>query len=215
MEQTAKAPAPVIRLLIVDDHPMVREGLKAMLGQFDRFSIIAEGVDGESAIELFRTCKPDVTILDLRLPAINGIAAIRAIRHIDQGARVIALTSFGLDSEVESALEAGACGFLIKGADALEVVAAIDEVHAGRMVFPASVMARLGEGPPTVSLSNREIEVLKLLAEGLRNQEIADRLFITVSTVKKHIYMIMDKLGAKDRTEATRMAIKRGIVSFP
>lgn len=210
-----KAPSPVIRLLIVDDHPMVREGLKAMLGQFDRFSIIAEGVDGESAIELFRTLTPDVTILDLRLPAINGIAAIRAIRHIDPGARVIALTSFGLDSEVESALEAGASGFLIKGADALEVVAAIDEVHAGRMVFPASVMARLGGEPPAASLSNREIEVLKLLAEGLRNQEIADRLFITVSTVKKHIYMIMDKLGAKDRTEATRIAIKRGIVSFP
>ncbi len=215
LETTPSNPSnPSIRVFIVDDHPIVREGLRALFCRHAEFSIIGEVADGISAVSQFAELQPDVALIDLRLPGQSGIEVIRAIRAQFPQAGLIAITSFDGDTDARNALAAGANGFLFKGVPGAEVLAAVRAVHAGERWITNEIVALLQatEGP---SLSAREIEVLSLVADGLRNQEIAERLGLSLSTVKCHVNAIMDNLDAQDRTEAVVTVLKRGIIHLP
>lgn len=206
----AGEPSAQTRLLIVDDHPVVREGLRAVFGRRPEFEIVGEAEDGETAVSLFKRLRPDVTIIDLRLPGLSGTDAIGAIRRLDAKARILALTSFGGGAEVKQALEAGASGFLLKGASGEEVIAAVRRVRGGQKVIAPEALEQLLSTPPGPPLGRREMEVLEFMALGLRNQEIADRLGLALGTVKIYVTRILEALGAKDRTEAVTLALKQG-----
>lgn len=209
------APSASIRVLIVDDHPLVREGLRAVLDLLPGFEVAGEAADGEEAILRFQSLKPDVTVMDLRLPKCSGLDACRAIRRLDPTARILALTSSNEGLDVKSALAAGAAGFLLKGSSGPEVAESIRRVHAGESpISPEALeqLSHLARSDIAVPLSNREMEILELIARGLRNQEIADQLLLAIGTVKVHVINILDKLGARDRTEAAMIAIKKGLV---
>lgn len=210
------SPSPrAIRVLIVDDHPLVREGLRAVLELLPDLSVAGEAADGEEAVRLFRDLKPDVTVMDLRLPKRNGIEACRAIRDLDPTARVLALTSSVEGTEVRDALAAGASGFLLKGSSGPEVANSIRRVHAGERPLSPEAVEQLTLASPLRNaspLTARELEILGLVARGLRNQEIADQLSLAIGTVKVHVNNILDKLGARDRTEAAMLAVKQGLV---
>jgi DNA-binding NarL/FixJ family response regulator len=201
-----------IQIMVVDDHHIVRKGLVALIATLPDMKVVAEAVDGVQAIELYRKHRPDVTLMDLRLPNKNGVDAIAAIRQESPGARIIVLTTFDGDEDIYRALQAGAKGYLLKGMSADELTDAIRSVHAGKSRIPAVVAERLAERMGGPSLTGRELDVLKLIVGGRSNKEIAGALFISEATVKTHINSILSKLGVSDRTQATTTALQRGIV---
>lgn len=203
-----------ITVFLVDDHPVVREGLQALFSQHPEFKVIGEAADGISAVTKFDEIRADVALIDLRLPGQSGIEAIRAIRAQHPKAGLIAITSFDGDADARNALAAGANGFLFKGSPGTEILDAVRAVSAGGEWVTDEIAALLTATDGS-DLSAREQEVLTKLAEGLRNQEIADQLGLSLSTVKCHVNAILDKLDAVDRTEAVVTALKRGIIHLP
>jgi two-component system NarL family response regulator len=201
-----------IRILVVDDHAIVRKGLVALLNTVDGLSVVAEASDGEQAIEVFRSMQPDITLMDLRLPKIGGADAIARIRREFPGARIIVLTTFDGDEDIFRALQAGAKGYLLKGMDAAELTDAIRTVHAGKSRIPSFVAEKLAERMGGPALTTRELEVLKRIVAGRSNKEIGGDLHISEATVKTHINSILGKLGVSDRTQAATSALQRGIV---
>ncbi|HEX3435710.1 MAG TPA: response regulator transcription factor [Pseudacidobacterium sp.] len=204
--------AEAIRIMVVDDHHIVRQGLVALINTVPDVQVIAEASDGVQAIELYRLHRPDVTLMDLRLPNKNGVDAITQIREEFPGARIIVLTTFDGDEDIYRALQAGAKGYLLKGMNADELIDAIRTVHAGKSRIPAIVAERLAGRMGGPSLTARELEVLKRIVGGRSNKEIAGDLFISEATVKTHINSILSKLGVSDRTQAATTALQRGIV---
>jgi DNA-binding NarL/FixJ family response regulator len=202
----------VIRVLCVDDHPLVRKGIASILANEPDIALVGEADNGEDAVRSFRQLGPDVVLMDLRMPALDGIHTTKAILAEFPEARVLALTSYDGDQDIYRALDAGVRGYLLKETAHADVVAAIRTVHAGRRLMPPDVAVRLSEYFPQVSLTMRETEVLRLVSEGLGNKEIADRLGTASGTIKMHVQNILDKLGASDRTHAVTMAIRRGIL---
>jgi DNA-binding NarL/FixJ family response regulator len=201
-----------IRILSVDDHPLLREGIAAVINSQQDMSVIADAASAKDAIEQFRKHKPDVTLMDLRLPDKSGIDTMISIRTEFPEARIIMLTTFEGDVEIQRALEAGARAYLLKNMPPKELVEVIRQVHAGKKRIPPQLAAQLAEHMSDEALTSREIEVLKQIAEGNRNRDIGEKLFITEETVKVHIKNIMGKLGASDRTQAVAIAIRRGII---
>lgn len=201
-----------IKILIVDDHHIVRQGLVALLKTVPGFHVQAEAADGEQAVDLFRKHRPDVTLMDLRLPKMNGVEAITKIREIAPGARIVVLTTFDGDEDIYRALQAGAKGYLLKGMDLTELSEAIRSVHAGKTRIPPRVAEKLAERMSGASLTGRELEVLKLIVAGKSNKDIGNALFISEATVKTHVNSLLSKLGVEDRTQAATTALQRGIV---
>jgi DNA-binding NarL/FixJ family response regulator len=203
-----------IRVLSVDDHPLLREGLAAIINNQTDMSVVAEAANAGEALQQFRQHLPDVTLMDLRLPDASGIDAMIAIRAEFSDARIIMLTTFEGDVEIQRALEAGARGYLLKSMPPRELLDVIRQVHAGKKRVPAEVASHLAEHLSDESLTTREIDVLRLIAAGNRNRDIAERLFISEETVKVHVKHIMEKLGATDRTQAVAIAVRRGIIQL-
>lgn len=209
----ATTPLDRIRLLIVDDHPVVRDGLVSILheGEPD-LEVIGEAGDGKEAVVAWRNLRPTVTIMDLQLPGQSGVEAILAIRREDPDARVLVLTTFDGDADIQRALEAGARGYLLKSERRATLIEAVRAVAAGRRYLPPATAARLVDAMESERLTPRELDVLKLLAEGQRNREIADVLGLAEPTVKIHVNNLLRKLQAKDRTEAAVIALRRGLI---
>lgn len=203
-----------IRVLSIDDHPLVREGLAALINAQTDMCVVGQGATGHEAIQLFRELQPDVALMDLRLPDLSGIDAMITILSGSPQARVIMVTSSEGDVEMERALAGGAKGYILKSMPPREVLEAIRKVHAGKKAIPPEIAAQLADHMSDETLTAREIEVLQQVAEGNRNRDIADRLFISEGTVKVHIQHIMDKLGASDRTQAITIAVRRGIIQL-
>jgi DNA-binding NarL/FixJ family response regulator len=201
-----------IRILSIDDHPLVREGLAALINSQADMCVVGQGSTGHEAITLVRELQPDVALMDVRLPDMSGIDAMITILSASPQARVIMVTSSEGDVEMERALAGGAKGYILKSMPPREVLEAIRKVHAGKKAIPPEIAAQLANHMSDETLSAREIEVLQQVAEGNRNRDIADRLFISEGTVKVHIQHIMDKLGASDRTQAITIAVRRGII---
>jgi DNA-binding NarL/FixJ family response regulator len=201
-----------IRIFTVDDHPLLQEGIATVIRVQPDMVLAAEAVTGQDAIQRFRELRPDITLMDLRLPDMSGIDAMKAIRGEFPDARVIILTTFAGDAEIQRALEAGARGYLLKSTPPKELVDVIRQVHAGKKRIPPEIAANLAEYYSNESLTGREIEVLMQIAGGNRNRDIAEKLFITEETVKVHIKHIMEKLGASDRTQAVTIGVRRGII---
>jgi DNA-binding NarL/FixJ family response regulator len=204
--------AAKIRVLSIDDHPLVREGLAALINAQTDMCVVGQGSTGHEAIKLFRELQPDVALMDLRLPDLSGIDAMITILSGSPQARVIMVTSSEGDVEMERALAGGAKGYILKSMPPREVLEAIRKVHAGKKAIPPEIAAQLANHMSDEALTAREIEVLQQVAEGNRNRDIADRLFISEGTVKVHLQHIMDKLGASDRTQAITIAVRRGII---
>ena len=203
-----------IRVLSVDDHPLMHEGIAALINNQADMTLIAEASDGKSALVRFREHRPDVTLMDLRLPDMSGIEAMISILKEFPKARIIILTMFEGDVEIQRALKAGARGYMLKTMPPKELIKVIRRVHAGKKHIPPEVAANLAEHFSHDALTPRETEVLAQIAGGNRNRDIAERLFISEETVKVHIKHIMDKLGASDRTQAVAIAIRRGIIQL-
>jgi DNA-binding NarL/FixJ family response regulator len=203
-----------IRVLSVDDHPLLRQGIGALVSAQPDMVMVGQAATGEEGVREFRAHRPDVTLLDLRLPDMSGVEVLRAIRAEAPEARVVILTTFEGDVEIQRALEAGARGYLLKTMPPGELVEAIRQVHAGKKRIPPAVAAQLAEHVSDEALTPREIEVLRHIAQGNRNKDIGERLFISEETVKVHVKHVMDKLGASDRTEAVAIAIRRGIIQL-
>ncbi len=201
-----------IRVLCVDDHPLLREGITAIINSQPDMTLVAEASNGTEAIQKFREYKPDVTLMDLRLPDISGVDSLIAIRTDSPDARIIMLTTFEGDVEAHRALEAGARAYLLKSMPPKDLVDVIRQVHAGKKKIPTEIAACLAEHLSDESLTDREIDVLKHIAGGNRNRDIGEQLFISEETVKVHIKHIMEKLGANDRTQAVAIAVRRGII---
>jgi len=206
--------ANCIRVLSVDDHPLFREGVGTIINCQADMSLAGTASNGREAIEAFRALRPDVTLMDLRLPDLSGLDVMIAIRSESSDARVIVLTTFEGDMEVQRALKAGARGYLLKSIPPNELVAAIRQVHAGKKRIPSEVVARLAAHLGEEDLTSREIDVLLKVARGNRNRDIAEKLFISEETVKVHIKHIMEKLGASDRTQSVTIAARRGIIQL-
>jgi len=198
----------------VDDHPLLRQGIAAIIESQPDMALVSQAATGGEAVQKYRECKPDITLMDLRLPDISGIDAMIGIRSEFPDARIVMLTTFEGDVEIQRALQAGARGYLLKSTPPDELVQAIRQVHAGKKRVPAEVAAQLAEHMSFESLTPREVEVLREVAEGNRNKDIAQRLFISEETVKVHIKHIMDKLGANDRTQAISIGVRRGIIQL-
>ncbi len=203
-----------IRVLSVDDHPLLREGLAAIINNQPDMILVAQASNALEALQQFRKHQPDVTLMDLRLPDKSGIDALKAIRLEFHEARVIMLTTFEGDVEIQRALEAGARGYLLKSMPPKELVEVIRQVHAGKKRIPSQLAAQLAEHMSDEDLTAREIEVLAQIAGGNRNRDIAEKLFITEETVKVHIKHVMEKLGASDRTQAVAIGLRRGIIEL-
>ncbi len=204
-------PAP-IRLLIADDHLVVRMGLRSMIDSQPGMMVVAEAANGREALELFREHKPDIALLDLRMPVMGGVEATIAIRKEFPEARVILLTTYDGDENIYRALRAGAMAYLLKDIPRGEFLDDVRAVYSGQYCIPPAVAARLAQRMPYSELSSRELEVLKLIVEGLSNKEIGSALTISESTVKNHVNSILGKLRVNDRTQAATMALRRGIV---
>jgi DNA-binding NarL/FixJ family response regulator len=201
-----------ISIMIVEDHHVVRQGFVALLRLVDGFQIVAEAANGEDAVRLHEKHKPDVTLMDLRLPGLSGVEAITRIRQKSPEAAIVVLTTFDGDEDIYRALQAGARGYLLKGMDSDELIESIRAVHRGKSRIPPAVAERLAERFAGQELTVRETEVLRLIVAGKSNREIAEALFISESTVKTHINNLLSKLGVTDRTQAATTALQRGIV---
>ena len=204
-----------IRLLICDDHPVVRLGLRGMLESQSDFEVVAEAADGEEAVTLARQHRPDVILMDLRMPKMDGVEATRQIRSESSDARVLILTTYETDADVLRVVEAGALGFLLKDSPEEKIFGAIRDVSQGSSPLASSVATRLIErlrGNNENILSTREVEILQLVAHGTNNKGIASELWISEATVKSHLNRVFDKLGAADRTSAVTAALRRGII---
>ena len=201
----------LIRVLSVDDHAVLREGVASLIEMEPDMELVAEACDGREAVELFRKHRPDITLMDLQMPVMNGIDAIVAIRGEFAGARIIVLTTYAGDVQVLRALKAGARAYLLKGLLRKELLETIRAVHAGQKRLPPEVAGEIAGHAIDDSLSSREIEILRLIAAGNANKEIGAQLSITEETVKGHVKSILAKLGANDRTHAVTIGLKRGI----
>lgn len=201
-----------IRVLTADDHPVLRRGITALVESASDLSVVAEAGDGAEAITYYQVHRPDVVVMDLRMPRLGGVAATRAILASDPAARILAFTAYKGDAEIYRALEAGVRGYLVKDTLGDQLTGAIRAVAAGRRIIPPDIAARLAEFTPRSDLTDREIEVLRLAASGLRNRDIARAIVRSEETVKVHLKHLMAKLGAKDRTEAVTVALRRGII---
>ena len=201
-----------IRVFSVDDHPLLREGITAIINSQPDMSMVTEASTGREAIQKFRQHRPDVTLLDLRLPDMSGIDVLIAIRTEFPESRIIMLTTFEGDVEILRSLEAGARGYILKSMPPKDLIEVIRQVHAGKKHIPPEVAAHLAEHFGDEALTEREIEVLQSVARGNRNRDIAEQLFISEETVKVHIKHIMEKLGASDRTQAVAIGVRRGII---
>jgi DNA-binding NarL/FixJ family response regulator len=202
----------VIRVLCVDDHPIVRKGIASLLANEIDLTLVAEAASGREAVELHRSLQPDVTLMDLRMPDLDGIGAIRLILDEFPKARIIALTSYDGDQDIYRALEAGARGYLLKEMVHSDVLRAIRVVHSGKRLIPHEVSERLTEFFPQIVLTEREVEVLSFVAKGMANKDIAHRLGTASGTIKMHVQNILSKLEAADRTHAVTIALERGIL---
>ena len=204
-----------IRILIVDDHSIVRIGLRSVIGEEEDMEVVAEAGDGPSALSAYETLRPDVVLLDLRLPDVSGAVLIGQLRKLDPAVRILVLTSYDADEDIFQAVQAGAQGYLLKGTlpDGL-LEQAIRTVHAGRRHLPAEIVDRLADRVSSPSLTPREIAVLELVARGLSNAEIGTALSVSAGTVKTHLKRIYPKLGVADRTAAAMTAVQRGLVTL-
>ena len=203
-----------IRILSVDDHPLVREGIAAVINSQPDMLLVAHACNAQEAIQFFVEHKPDVTLMDLRLPDMSGIDAMTVIRGRFPEARIMVLTTFEGDTEIKRALAAGARSYLLKSMPPKEMLDTIRQVHAGKKRIPPEIAAQLAEHLSEEVLSEREVEVLQLVTSGNRNRDIANRLFISEETVKAHLKHILEKLGASDRTQAITIAARRGIIQL-
>jgi two-component system NarL family response regulator len=204
------APA-AIRILLVEDHAIVREALAALLARHGDLEVVGQAGTGEEAVAEFRRLRPDVTLMDLKLPGMSGVEAIRRLRADAPGARIIVLTTYDGDEDVHRSLEAGARGYILKSMSREELTQAIRAVAAGGRHVPAPVAARLVESLPATTLTGRERDVIRLLAQGCSNRDIARLLSLTVGTVKGYVHNVFLKLGVKDRLQAVTTALRRGI----
>ncbi len=205
-----------IRLLIVDDHPVVRDGLRGMFAGEEGFEVVAEATNGADAIARSQAYEPDVVLMDLRMPEMDGVSAIRKMTELGIKARVLVLTTFDMDSDVLPAIEAGATGYLLKDAPRDELLRAVRSAAAGEAVLSPTVAARLLDQvrqPAKETVSQRELEVLQLVAAGATNREVAERLFVSEATVKTHLLHIYTKLGVNDRAAAVGAAFEKGLLT--
>ncbi len=205
---------PRIKILIADDHPVVREGLTAMIQRQPDMHVVAEAENGRQATELALLHKPDVVLMDLRMPEMGGVEVTATLRQRVPRCRVIVLTTYDGDQDIVRALQAGARAYLLKDVFRADLLAAIRAVHGGESRIPAAVAQRLAEHIVNPGLTPRELEVLRLMAGGHSNREIARTLFVTESTIKGHVNNIFSKLGVRHRTHAVTLALKRGIISL-
>jgi DNA-binding NarL/FixJ family response regulator len=203
-----------IRVLVVDDHPVVCFGLLAIINSQPDMTVVAQGSNGREAVELFRAHEPDITLMDLRMPEMGGVEAIRAIRQISPRCGFIVLTTYRGDEEIHRALAAGAQSYLLKGMAYGELLEAIRSVHQGLHYIPNPVLKSLADRPPGSELSTRELDILRLIVRGMSNKEIGADLGITEGTVKWHINIILGRLNVSDRTQAAVAALQRGIVEL-
>ena len=203
-----------IRVLIADDHVTVLEGLAAIIGRQTDMEVVAEAANGREAVELWQKRRPDVTLLDLRMPILDGVGTIEEIRRQQASARIIVLTTFDSDNEIARAIKAGAKGYLLKDARREELLDCIRRVNSGETCVPTALAAKLAESMSSEPLTGRELDVLKLLAGGKSNKEIGSQLFITETTVKSHLRSIFNKLNVLSRTEAITTASRRGLVQL-
>jgi DNA-binding NarL/FixJ family response regulator len=203
-----------IRVFSVDDHPLLRESIAAIINNEPDMTMVAQAATGRDAIQKFREVRPDVTLMDLRLPDIGGIDAMIAIRTEFPDARIVMLTMFEGDVEIQRALAAGASGYLLKNMSPNALVDGVRQVHAGKKRIPQEVAAQIAEHFNGETLTERELGVLRHVAGGNRDRDIAERLLLSEETVKVHIKHIMEKLGASDRTEAVAIAVRRGIIQL-
>jgi len=211
-ENNSGNPPERIRVLVADDHPVVRTGLSAVIIEQSDLELVAEAENGERAVALFREHQPDVVLMDLRMPVMDGVEAIRTITGEFPTARILALTTYEGDADIRRALEAGARGYLLKDMLLTEVISAVRAVRRGERVIPIAVATRLAEFPERSELSEREIEVIQLVARGLSNKEVARAIGRTDETVKIHLKNIFAKLDVADRTEAVTVALTRGLI---
>ena len=211
-DQVPRAVPARIRVLVADDHPVVRAGLATVIAQEADLELVAEAENGARAVTLFREHHPDVVLMDLRMPVIDGVEAIRTIADEFPTARILALTTYEGDGDIRRALEAGAQGYLLKDMLLTEVITAVRAVHRGERVIPTAVAVRLAEHPLSSALTERELEVLTLVARGLANKDVAGAIERTDETVKVHLKNIFTKLGVTARTEAVTVALARGLI---
>jgi DNA-binding NarL/FixJ family response regulator len=201
-----------IRVMVVEDHQIVREGIVSLLQAHEDFEVVAEAGDGQAAIALYRQHPPDVTLIDLRMPKIDGVEVIRVLRRDYPDSRFLVLTTYDSEDDISRALQAGASGYLLKGTNRSTLRDAIRLIHAGRRYIPPEIADRVLPGPAAEELTEREVQVLRRIAEGMSNREIGEQLGISESTVKTHVNRLLGKLGVTDRTKALVLALKRGLV---
>ena len=209
-----KAPANRIRVLIADDHVMVREGLAAIIGRQPDMAVVGEAATGREVVDLWRIHRPDVTLLDLRMPILDGVSAIVEIRHGEPSARIVVLTTYDTDHDISRAISAGARGYLLKDAQREELLECVRKVHAGEICISPTLVAKLAQDISSESLTARELEVLSMLARGKSNKEIGMNLYISETTVKSHLRSIFTKLNVLSRTEAITVATQRGLIQM-